>query len=64
MLNYRLLIVSICIVIGLVAYLFYWNRIIGFIIGRLIRLLFWNQGESSVWLDIGASRSNPLCILS
>ena len=48
MLNYRLLIVSICIVIGLVLYLFYWNRFIGYIIGHVIRLLYWNQREANV----------------
>lgn len=58
-LNYRLLFVSICIVIGLVLYLFYWNRILGFIIGRIIRLLFWNQGESSIWVDVGELRYVP-----
>lgn len=55
MLNYTLLIVSISIVIGLTLYLFYWNRFIGFILSRALRLLFWNQGESSIWVDIGKS---------
>lgn len=53
MLNYKLLIVCVCIVIVISLYLFFWNRFVGYILGRLFRLWFWNQGESSVWLDIG-----------
>ena len=55
MLNYKLLIVCICIVIGLSLYLFYWNRFIGFTLSRVLRLLFWNQGKASIWVDIGES---------
>lgn len=53
MLNYEILIICLSIIIGLIIYLFYFNRILGFIIGRILRLLFWNQGESSVWVHVG-----------
>ena len=54
MLNPVLLIVCVCIVIALVFYLFYWNRLLAFILSLILRLVLWNQGESSIWLEIGA----------
>ncbi|KAH8080285.1 hypothetical protein BXZ70DRAFT_901408 [Cristinia sonorae] len=56
MLNFNvvLLIVCICIALGLIAYLFYWNRLLGLIFGLVFRLYFWNQNESSVWLELGS----------
>ena len=53
MLDYKLLIICICIVIVLTLYLFFWNRLVGFALGRIFRILFRNQGESSCWVDIG-----------
>lgn len=53
MLNYKLLIVCICIIIGLTLYLFYWNRFIGYTLSWILRLLFWDQGKASIWVDIG-----------
>ncbi|KAL4251310.1 hypothetical protein ABKN59_005668 [Abortiporus biennis] len=52
MLNTVLLGVCISIVGVTIIYLFYWNRIIGYLVGVLFRLAFWGQGESSVWLAI------------
>ncbi|KAI0699566.1 hypothetical protein BC835DRAFT_1412549 [Cytidiella melzeri] len=52
--NYRLVIVAACVVISLILYLFYWNRILGYILSLAIRLLAWNQKESSIWVDIGS----------
>jgi hypothetical protein len=56
MLNFKLLVICICIIIALTLYLFYWNRFIGFLISRVLRLFFWSQGKSagSIWVDIGA----------
>ncbi|KAI0342100.1 hypothetical protein BDW22DRAFT_1358216 [Trametopsis cervina] len=54
MINYRLVIAAACVAIGLILYLFYWNRFIGFVLGRIIRFVFWNQKESSVWVNIGS----------
>ncbi len=53
MLNKILLVICICIVLVLVLFLFYWNRFIAYLLGILFRLSFWNQEDSSVWLDIG-----------
>lgn len=49
-----LLISCICVVIALIMYFFHWNRFIGFLIGRAIRLMYWNEEASSVWVEIGA----------
>ncbi|GJE95456.1 hypothetical protein PsYK624_116400 [Phanerochaete sordida] len=56
MLNYKLLIVCICIIIALTLYLFYWNRFVGFALTRTLRLLLWTQGKSaeSIWVDVGS----------
>lgn len=48
-----LLVICICIVLALVIYLFYWNRLIAFCIGQIIRLLYWNQEAASIWVEIG-----------
>jgi len=45
----------ISITVGLVLYLFYWNRFIAFIIGLFIRLVWWKSSDSSVWVEIGIS---------
>jgi hypothetical protein len=51
----RLLVVAcVCIVVALILYFFYWNRFIAFIIGQLIRILYWNQEASGIWVEIGA----------
>lgn len=50
----RLLVVAcVSIIVALLLYFFYWNRFIAFIIGQLIRLLYWNQEASSIWVEIG-----------
>lgn len=59
MFNQLLLIACICIVVALILYFFYWNRFIAFIIGQTIRILFWNQEGSSVWIEIGKSVIGP-----
>jgi hypothetical protein len=38
---------------GLVLYLFYWNRFVAFLIGLIIRLMWWRSSDSSVWVEIG-----------
>lgn len=48
-----LLVACICIVIALIIYLFYWNRLFAFIIGQVIRVVYWNQEASSIWVEIG-----------
>ncbi|KAF9465079.1 hypothetical protein BDZ94DRAFT_1351083 [Collybia nuda] len=54
MFNRLLLISCICIVIALILYFFHWNRFIGFLIGRAIRVLYWNDEASSIWVEIGS----------
>ena len=53
MLNYLLLVACLCIVVALTLYFFYWNRFIASIIGQTIRILYWNQESSSIWVEIG-----------
>lgn len=55
MLDFRLLGTCIGIIAGSITYFFYFNRVLAFLLGILFRLSFWNQGPSSVWLEIGAS---------
>lgn len=61
MLNAVLLVVSVCILLCIIFYLFYWNRFFAFVFSVIIRILLWNQGESSIWVGVGAS--SPLCFL-
>lgn len=53
MLNILLLIACICITIASFLYFFYFNRLIAWFIGLVIRLVYWNDGASSIWLEIG-----------
>ena len=48
------LIIWILVVLGLVLYLFYWNRVLGFFLSLLVRFLSWNQASASAWIDVGA----------
>ncbi|KAH7874742.1 uncharacterized protein C8R40DRAFT_1171340 [Lentinula edodes] len=54
MLNILLLIACICITIASFLYFFYFNRLIAWFIGLVIRLVYWNDGASSIWLEIGS----------
>ena len=56
--NHLLLVTCICIVVSLTIYFFYWNRFIAYIIGQVIRILYWNQEASSIWVEIGQSHRN------
>lgn len=61
MLNVVLLIVCVCILLCIIFYLFYWNRFFAFAFSLILRLLLWNQGESSIWVAVGTSLS--LCFI-
>lgn len=52
-LNLHLVGSCIGIIIGSILYFFYINRLVAFIVGVLLRVSFWNQGPSSIWLEIG-----------
>ncbi|KAF9268932.1 hypothetical protein L218DRAFT_892586 [Marasmius fiardii PR-910] len=54
MINILLLIACICVDLAILIYFFYWNRFIAWILGLGIRLVYWNQGASSLWLEIGS----------
>ncbi|KZT72059.1 hypothetical protein DAEQUDRAFT_664662 [Daedalea quercina L-15889] len=54
MLNIVLLITCVFTVILLLLYLFYWNRVLALVISIVLRIAYWNQAESSIWLDIGS----------
>ena len=59
-----LLVACIAIVIALIIYFFYWNRLFAFIIAQVIRLVYWNQEASSIWVEIGALASSVCVHLS
>ncbi|KAJ3735770.1 hypothetical protein DFJ43DRAFT_832425 [Lentinula guzmanii] len=54
MLNNLLLIACILITLASFLYLFYFNRLISWFIGLVIRLVYWNNGACSIWLEIGS----------
>ncbi|KAI1795480.1 hypothetical protein LXA43DRAFT_1178514 [Ganoderma leucocontextum] len=60
MLNAVLLVVCVCILLCLIFYLFYWNRFFAFAFSIILRLLLWNQGESSIWVQVGAIHFSTL----
>uniref|UniRef100_D8QC92 Csf1 N-terminal domain-containing protein n=1 Tax=Schizophyllum commune (strain H4-8 / FGSC 9210) TaxID=578458 RepID=D8QC92_SCHCM len=52
--NVYLLIALICIVVGLILFSFYFNRLIGLILGLILRVLWWGSGAESAWVHIGS----------
>ncbi|KAG1742840.1 hypothetical protein EDB19DRAFT_1875202 [Suillus lakei] len=54
MLRIYLLVSCICVLIAAVFYTFYWNRIISGFISLLLRVKYWRQGGSSIWVHIGS----------
>lgn len=60
-LNYHLLGTCIGVITGSLLYFFYINRLVAFIIGFLLRVSFWNQGPSSIWLEIGEHVTSYVC---
>ena len=55
MLNYIFLITAIIVVFASLLYLFFWNKLVCFILSICLRIALWNQGESSVWISVGES---------
>ena len=66
MLKVTLLIACVLILLASILYTFFWNRLFGTILGLLVRLVLWNAGSSSAWVDIGVSelRIQPNCLLT
>jgi len=54
------LIIWILVVLGLVLYLFYWNRVLGFLLSLFVRFSSWNQASASAWIDIGTHSTYPV----
>jgi len=54
MVDANFLVTTILVVIALLFYTLYWNRFIALIIGLFLRVVFWNKGSSSIWIQIGA----------
>ncbi|KAG1828967.1 hypothetical protein EV424DRAFT_1507935 [Suillus variegatus] len=54
MLKIYLLVSCVCVLIVAVFYTFYWNRIISGFISLLLRIKYWRQGGSSIWVHIGS----------
>lgn len=54
-LDYLLLISCILVVVALVLYLFYWNRLIAYAISLGLRVWGWGYGGSSVWIEFRES---------
>ena len=53
MLKVYLLVACVCVLIASVFYIFYFNRLVAAVIGLLLRVRYWNKGESSIWIQIG-----------
>lgn len=71
MLDNLLLVACILIVIVTVTYIFYWNRVFGYSLSFLVRLVTWTQSSSAVWIDFGEQRGRvhlfgtklcPICV--
>ncbi|KAJ7579122.1 hypothetical protein C8J56DRAFT_337033 [Mycena floridula] len=54
MVDRLLLIACALIILATLFYFFYWNRLIAWVLGFGFRLLYWNKGGSSIWLEIGS----------
>ena len=52
-LNDKLLGTCIGVIVACIAYLFFWNRIFGSILGLIARLILWTQDSSASWIEIG-----------
>ncbi|VDB95270.1 unnamed protein product [Peniophora sp. CBMAI 1063] len=42
------------VAIATIAYVFFWNSFFGSLLGFFIRVAYWNQGENSIWVEIGS----------
>lgn len=41
------------VALAIVVYVFFWNKFVGSLFGFLLRVAYWNQGEDSIWVEIG-----------
>ncbi|KAI6121684.1 hypothetical protein F5141DRAFT_529930 [Pisolithus sp. B1] len=54
MLSIYLLVSCICVLVASILYTFYRNRFFAALIGLFLRIRFWDQQGSSVWVEIGS----------
>lgn len=54
MLDQSFLIAAILVVIAILFYTLYWNRLLALILGLVLRVALWNKDGSSVWIQISA----------
>ncbi|KAH9083360.1 hypothetical protein EDB83DRAFT_2538792 [Lactarius deliciosus] len=54
MLDQGFLVATILVVIALLFYVLYWNRLLALILSLVLRVVLWNKGGPSVWIQIGS----------
>lgn len=54
MVDQSFLIAAIIVVVALLFYILYWNRLLALILSLVLRVVFWNKNGSSVWIHISA----------
>jgi len=54
MLDQSFLVATVLVIIALLFYILYWNRLLAFILSLVLRVVLWNKGGPSVWIQIGA----------
>ncbi|KAH9171981.1 hypothetical protein EDB89DRAFT_2174254 [Lactarius sanguifluus] len=54
MLDQSFLVATILVVIALLFYVLYWNRLLALILSLVLRVVLWNKGGPSVWIQIGS----------
>ncbi len=64
MLDAGFLVATILVVIALLFYILFWGRFLALLIGLVFRVLLWNRGGSSAWIQIGASPIFPYLFTS
>jgi hypothetical protein len=63
MLDTSFLVAAVLVVITLLFYILYWGRFLALLIGLALRVVLWNRGGSSAWIQIGASPLS-LCLFT
>jgi hypothetical protein len=53
------LVATVIVVIALLFYILYWGRFLALLIGLAFRVVLWNRGGSSAWIQIGALPLSP-----
>lgn len=59
MLHASFLVATIIVVITLLFYVLYWGKFLALLIGLAFRVVLWNRGGSSAWIQIGALPVSP-----